>query len=79
MTAAHVRTGGQGLEKTAGGALDVQRAFGDLGSHRSELLGVHDDVDDGTAYAAELFARVDQPGLSDEPILLRDLLLPDSW
>jgi thiamine kinase-like enzyme len=34
---------------------------------------------DGTAYRAELSARVDEPVLSDDPILQRDLQLPDSW
>ncbi|MFJ4427071.1 hypothetical protein [Streptomyces bobili] len=41
--------------------------------------GVHDAVDDTTAYRAELSARVDQPVLSDDPVLQRDLQLPDSW
>ncbi|MEU0060858.1 hypothetical protein [Streptomyces sp. NPDC006334] len=31
-------------------ALDAQHAFGDLDGHRPELLGVHDAVDDDTAY-----------------------------
>ncbi|WP_426570380.1 hypothetical protein [Streptomyces canus] len=61
------------------GALDAQHAFGDLDGHRPALLAVHDAVDDGTAYRAELSVRVDQPVLSDDPILQRDLQLPDSW
>ncbi|MBK3569279.1 hypothetical protein JHN47_36870 [Streptomyces sp. MBT62] len=61
------------------GALDAQHAFGDLDGHRPALLGVHDAVDDGTAYRAELSARVDQPVLSDDPILQHDPQLPDSW
>lgn len=61
------------------GALDAQHAFGDLDGHRPALLAVHDAVDDGTAYRAELSARVDQPVLSDDPILQHDLQLPDSW
>ncbi|GGS95429.1 hypothetical protein [Streptomyces violaceus] len=61
------------------GALDAQHAFGDLDGHRPPLLGVHDAVDEGTAYRAELSARVDQPVLSDDPILQHDLQLPDSW
>ncbi|WP_257039616.1 hypothetical protein [Streptomyces sp. OV198] len=36
-------------------------------------------VDDGTAYRAELSVHVDEPVLSDDPILQRDLQLPDSW
>jgi thiamine kinase-like enzyme len=40
---------------------------------------VHDAFDDGTAYRAELSARVDQPVLFDDPILQRDLQLPGSW
>ncbi|WP_234317221.1 hypothetical protein [Streptomyces sp. NRRL WC-3744] len=70
-------------EKAAGklwdGALDAQHAFGDLDGHRPALLAVHDAVDDGTAYRAELSVRADQPVLSDDPILQHDLLLPDSW
>ncbi|MDX2993362.1 hypothetical protein [Streptomyces scabiei] len=70
-------------DKAAGklwdGALDAQHAFGDLDGHRPALLAVHDAVDDTTAYRAELSARVDQPVLSDDPILRRDLDLPDSW
>jgi hypothetical protein len=61
------------------GALDAQHAFGDLDGHRPALLGLHDAFDDGTAYRAELSARVDQPVLSDDPILRQDLDLPDSW
>ncbi|MBG7702434.1 hypothetical protein HCJ76_31240 [Streptomyces sp. MC1] len=61
------------------GALDAQHAFGDLDGHRPALLAVHDAVDDGTAYRAELSVRADQPVLSDDPILQHDLLLPDSW
>ncbi|MFC5218867.1 hypothetical protein [Streptomyces coerulescens] len=61
------------------GALEAQHAFGDLDGRRPALLGMHDAFDDGTAYRAELSARVDQPVLSDDPILRRDLDLPDSW
>ncbi|MFE5082083.1 hypothetical protein [Streptomyces mirabilis] len=61
------------------GALGAQHAFGDLDRHRPALLAVHDVVDDGIAYWAELSVRVDQPVLSDDPILQRDLQLPDSW
>ncbi|WP_257017124.1 hypothetical protein [Streptomyces sp. Ag82_O1-15] len=61
------------------GALDAQHAFGDLGGHRLALLAVHDVVDDGIAYWAELSVRVDQSVLSDGPILQRDRQLPDSW
>ncbi|MFE7076392.1 hypothetical protein ACFU96_40525 [Streptomyces sp. NPDC057620] len=61
------------------GALDAQHAFGDLNGHRPALLGVHDAFDDGTAYRAELSARVDEPVLSDDPVLQHDLQLPDSW
>ncbi|MEU8718371.1 hypothetical protein [Streptomyces sp. NPDC048663] len=61
------------------GALDAQHAFGDLDGHRPALLGVHDAFDDGTAYRAELSARVDEPVLSNDPILQRDLDLPASW
>ncbi|OSC66144.1 hypothetical protein B5181_17695 [Streptomyces sp. 4F] len=61
------------------GALDAQHAFGDLDGHRPALLAVHDVVDDGTAYRAELSRRVDQPVLTDDPILQHALQLPDSW
>jgi hypothetical protein len=61
------------------GALNAQHAFGDLDGHRPELLGVHDAFDDGTAYRAELSARVDQPVLSDDAILQHNLQLPGSW
>ncbi|WP_432189988.1 hypothetical protein [Streptomyces sp. Tue6028] len=61
------------------GALDAQCAFGDLDGHRPALLAVHDAVDDGTAYRAELSVRVDEPVLSGDPILQRELQLPDSW
>ncbi|MFG3517013.1 hypothetical protein [Streptomyces bobili] len=61
------------------GALDAQDVFGDLDGRRPALLAVHDAVDDTTAYRTELSARVDQPVLSDDPVLQRDLQLPDSW
>ncbi|WP_240496421.1 hypothetical protein [Streptomyces torulosus] len=61
------------------GALDAQHAFGDLDGHRPALLAVHDAVDDGIAYRAELSVRVDGPVLSDDPILQHDLQLPGSW
>ncbi|MFF8717143.1 hypothetical protein ACF07T_37800 [Streptomyces sp. NPDC015184] len=61
------------------GALDAQHALGDLDGHRPALLEVHDAFDDGTAYRAELSARVDEPVLSDDPILHQDPNLPDSW
>ncbi|MEU8852765.1 hypothetical protein AB0C70_42625 [Streptomyces sp. NPDC048564] len=65
--------------KLRDGALDAQHVLGDLDGRRPALLAVHDAVDDGTAYRAELSARVDQPVLSDDPVLQRDLQLPDSW
>ncbi|MFC9931947.1 hypothetical protein [Streptomyces sp. NPDC127190] len=61
------------------GALDAQHAFGDLDGHRPALLAVHDAVDDGTAYRAELSVRVDQPVLSEDPVLRHGIQLPDSW
>ncbi|MEU6667927.1 hypothetical protein [Streptomyces sp. NPDC046727] len=65
--------------KPGDGVPHAEHAFGDLDGHRPALLAVHDTVDDGTAYRAELPARVDQPILSDDPILQHDLRLPDSW
>ncbi|MFJ8510182.1 hypothetical protein [Streptomyces avermitilis] len=59
------------------GATDAQLAFGDLDGHRPALLGMYETVDDGTAYRAELSVRVDQPVLSNDPILQHDLQLPD--
>ncbi|MER6471554.1 hypothetical protein [Streptomyces collinus] len=61
------------------GALDAHHAFGDLDGHRPALLAIHDAVDDGTAYRAELSLRVDRPVLSDDPILQHDLQLPHCW
>ncbi|MFC9680374.1 hypothetical protein [Streptomyces sp. NPDC056948] len=61
------------------GALDAQHAFGDLDGYRPALLGVHDAVDNGTAYRAELSARVTEPVLSDDPVRQHDFELPDSW
>ncbi len=61
------------------GALEAHHVFGDLDGRRPALPAVHDAVDDTTAYRAELSARVDQPVLSDDPVLQRDLQLPDSW
>lgn len=61
------------------GALAAQHVFGGLDGRRPALLAVHDGVDDGTVYRAELSARVDQPVLSDDPVLQRDLQLLDSW
>ncbi|MFJ9380415.1 hypothetical protein [Streptomyces sp. NPDC101455] len=70
-------------DKAAGklwdGALDAQHAFGDLDGHRPALLGVHDAFDDTTAYRAELSERVEEPVLSDDPLLGRELQLPDTW
>ncbi len=61
------------------GARDAQRVFGDLDGHRPALLGLWETVADGTAYRAELSAYVDQPVLSDDPVLHRGLELSDSW
>ncbi|MEU0730643.1 hypothetical protein [Streptomyces sp. NPDC006140] len=70
-------------EKASGklwdGALAAQHAFGDLDGHRPALLAVHDAVEDGTAYRAELSVRVEEPVLSDDPILQHDLQAPGSW
>ncbi|MFD4956270.1 hypothetical protein [Streptomyces sp. NPDC058451] len=66
---------GKALGKLWDGALDAQHAFGDLDGHRPALLAIHDAVDAGTAYRAELSVRVDQPVLSDDPILQ----LSHSW
>lgn len=52
-------------------ALDAQ--------HARRPPAFHDVVDDGIAYWAELSVRVDQPVLSDGPVLQCDLQLPDSW
>ncbi|WP_432030810.1 hypothetical protein [Streptomyces sp. 1222.5] len=65
--------------KLGDGNLDAQHVFGDLDGRRPALLTVHDAVDNGTTYRAELSARVEQPVLSDDPVLQRDLPLPDSW
>jgi hypothetical protein len=70
---------GKASGKLWDGALDAQDASGDLDGHRPELLGVHDAFDDGTAYRAELSVRVDQPVLSDDPILQHERQLPDAW
>ncbi|MEU0111497.1 hypothetical protein ABZ313_39970 [Streptomyces sp. NPDC006251] len=61
------------------GALDAQHAFSDLDVHRPALLAVHDAVEDGTAYRAELSVRVEEPVLSDDPVLQHHLQLPDFW
>jgi hypothetical protein len=61
------------------GAREAQRAFGDLDGRRPALLSMWETIDDGTAYRAELSARVDQPVLSDDAILHRDLGLSGSW
>lgn len=73
---AGVRPGGRGGGETWDGALDAQRAFGDLDGYRPVLLGVAEAFDDGTAYRAEPSARVDLPVLSDDPTLQYDLQLP---
>lgn len=51
------------------GAADAQCAFGDLDGRRPPLLGMWETTDDGTVYRAELSVPVDQPVLSDDPIL----------
>ncbi|MGW2827355.1 hypothetical protein ACWC24_41245 [Streptomyces sp. NPDC001443] len=61
------------------GALDAQHAFGDLDGHRPALLAVHDAVDETTAYRAELSVRVDEPVLSDDPVLRHEEPITDSW
>ncbi|MDG9709640.1 hypothetical protein [Streptomyces sp. DH10] len=61
------------------GAVAAQKALGDLDGHRPALLGIHDEVEAGTAYRAELSARVSEPVLSDTPILRHDPALPDTW
>ncbi|GAA2558022.1 hypothetical protein GCM10010423_69730 [Streptomyces levis] len=58
---------------------DTPDAFGDLDGHRPALLGVHDTFDDGTAYRAELSARVGELILFDDPVLQHDLRLLDFW
>ncbi|MEU9008696.1 hypothetical protein AB0D12_02690 [Streptomyces sp. NPDC048479] len=47
--------------------------------NRPALLGMYETVDDATAYRAELSARVDQPVLSDDPILRQDQDPLGSW
>lgn len=70
-------------EKASGklweGAWDAQQTFGDLDGRRPALVGLHDATEDGTAYRAELSARVGEPVLSGSPILHEDLDLADSW
>ncbi|WP_431776313.1 hypothetical protein [Streptomyces cucumeris] len=61
------------------GAEHAQIVFGDLGGYRPALLTVHDMVDGETAYRAELSQYLDQPVLSDDPIVRRPLELPDTW
>ncbi|MEU3792458.1 hypothetical protein AB0F07_22080 [Streptomyces fructofermentans] len=61
------------------GATDAQRAFGDLDGYRPALLGMYETAANDATYRAELSARVDQPVLSDGPILRRGLHLPDAW
>lgn len=61
------------------GALDAQHVFGGLDGRGPALLAVHDGDADGTAYRAELSARVDQPVVSGAPVLQCDPQLPDSW
>ncbi|CUW33338.1 hypothetical protein [Streptomyces reticuli] len=61
------------------GAVTAHQALGDLDGRRPALLGVHDTGEDGTAYRAELSARVSEPVLSDDPILHHPLDLPDAW
>jgi len=61
------------------GAVTAHKALGDLDGRRPALLGVHDENADGTAYRAELSARVSEPVLSDDPILQDPLDLPDTW
>ncbi|MGW3631869.1 hypothetical protein ACWD7F_17165 [Streptomyces sp. NPDC005122] len=70
---------GKASGKLWDGALDAQHAFGDLDGHRPALLAVHDAVDDGIAYRAELSARVDEPVLSSDPILQHEHQMPDDW
>ncbi|MFJ5646306.1 hypothetical protein [Streptomyces sp. NPDC093223] len=70
-------------EKASGklwtGAVDAQRAFGDLDGHRPALVGLYDETEDGTAYRAELSVRVGAPVLSTTPVLGQDLGLPATW
>ncbi|MFB7776223.1 hypothetical protein [Streptomyces bauhiniae] len=61
------------------GAAAAERALGDLGGRRPALLGLHDTTEDGTAYRAELSARLDVPVLSATPDLHQDLDLPAGW
>lgn len=75
------------LHSMSGSALEANRFARDYdvahdpapATETPALLAVHDTVDDTTAYRAELSARVDEPVLSDDPVLQRDLQLPDSW
>jgi hypothetical protein len=60
-------------------AVTAHTALGDLDGRRPALHGVHDAVEDGTAYRAELSARGSEPILSEDPILQCPLDLPDAW
>ncbi|MFI2764868.1 hypothetical protein ACH5A3_39565 [Streptomyces echinatus] len=61
------------------GAWEAQRMLGDLDGRRPTLIGLHDVAEDGVAYRAELSVRVEEPVLSDDPILRQDLPLSDQW
>ncbi|MFF1445981.1 hypothetical protein [Streptomyces sp. NPDC058295] len=61
------------------GLLDDVAEFAQALGTGPRSWGMHDAFDDGTAYRAELSARVGQPVLSDDPIVRRGLQLPDSW
>lgn len=81
--AAWLRLTSAPADKAAGklweGAATAELALGDLGGRRPTLLGLHDTTEDGTAYRAELSARIDAPVLSATPDLHQNLDLPDTW
>ncbi|MFJ8732286.1 hypothetical protein [Streptomyces bauhiniae] len=70
---------GKATGKLWDGAATAELALGSLGGRRPALLGLHDTTENGTAYRAELSARIDAPVLSATPDLRQELDLPDTW
>ncbi|MET8693275.1 hypothetical protein ABZV65_12125 [Streptomyces bauhiniae] len=70
---------GKATGKLWDGAATAELALGDLGGRRPALLGLHDTTEGGTAYRAELSARIGAPVLSATPDPQQDLDLPDTW
>ncbi|MEX2985686.1 hypothetical protein [Streptomyces sp. C36] len=75
VTAAEAKAAGKLWE----GAETAHKALGALDGHRPELLAIHDTVEDGVVYRAELSEHLDVPVISPDPVLRAPADLAPGW